>query len=125
MSPALWNLADEPRQTWLQLAPFGISSARQVTHIETDEGAETVTPSLGISPSFTRQQIRTFRLLPVGCGDVNGDGAVNMDDVTAFVAVLVGMPLDPADTARSDLNHDGVANGMDVASLVDCLLTAP
>lgn len=61
-------------------------------------------------------------VLPLARGDVNADGSRNLDDIPDFVAIL----LDPgAFTARqncaADLNRDGVADGLDVGPLTDCL----
>lgn len=56
-------------------------------------------------------------------GDVSGDGAVNLDDMSAFVAVL----LDPGaataeDFCAADANGDTNVSGLDVASFIDLIL---
>jgi len=55
-------------------------------------------------------------------GDIDGDGDVDFDDLDAFVAVLVGNPLNPAHAARSDLNGDGTEDGGDIQLFVDHML---
>ncbi len=52
-------------------------------------------------------------------GDIDADGDVDFDDVNLFVGVLVGLNPDPQHIERSDLSLDGVADGVDVALLVD------
>ncbi len=54
-------------------------------------------------------------------GDIDGDGDVDFDDLDAFVAVLIGVPLDPAHVARADLNGDGTADGDDIKLFVEAL----
>ena len=53
-------------------------------------------------------------------GDVNGDGVVNVSDVTALVNRILG------DTTYSDavcdINADGVINVSDVTALVNIIL---
>ncbi len=53
-------------------------------------------------------------------GDVNGDGAVNVSDVTALVNMILGTL--PKDEARADVNGDGVVNVSDVTALVNIIL---
>ena len=57
-------------------------------------------------------------------GDISGDGSVNLDDVSAFVTVL----LDPGaatadDSCAADANGDTHVNGLDVESFIDLVLT--
>lgn len=55
-------------------------------------------------------------------GDVNNDSTVNVSDIQPFVNVLIGVDTDAGRVARSDVNCDGVANGRDVAAMVDILV---
>lgn len=66
-------------------------------------------------------------VMPVSKGDLNCDGAVNLNDVDPFVLAL----LDPAfyaaayplcDVNRADCNDDALLNGEDIASFVSLLL---
>ena len=53
-------------------------------------------------------------------GDVNGDGKVNVSDVTALVNMILGTI--PKDPARGDINGDGNVNVSDVTALVNIIL---
>lgn len=48
---------------------------------------------------------------------------VDMADAEALIAVLLGMPQQPAQVARADLNGDGTANGLDVQPFVNVILS--
>jgi len=54
-------------------------------------------------------------------GDVNGDGACDINDVTALIDYLLGSSL-TVDEDHADVNRDGVADINDVTSLIDMLL---
>lgn len=53
-------------------------------------------------------------------GDVNGDGAVNVSDVTALVNMILGVQ--EKDEARADVDGNGVINVSDVTALVNIIL---
>ena len=53
-------------------------------------------------------------------GDVNGDGKVNVSDVTALVNMILGVI--PKDEAVADVNGDGKINVSDVTALVNIIL---
>jgi len=53
-------------------------------------------------------------------GDVNGDGKVNVSDVTTLVNMILGIV--PKDVVRGDLNGDGRVNVSDVTTLVNIIL---
>ena len=53
-------------------------------------------------------------------GDVNGDGKVNVSDVTALVNMILGVI--PKDEARADINGDGKVNVSDVTALINIIL---
>ena len=56
---------------------------------------------------------------PVKPGDVNGDGEVNISDVTALIDLLLS---DETGTEMADVNNDGEVNISDVTSIIDMLL---
>ncbi len=60
------------------------------------------------------QSLATWKPAPTSRGDIDADGDVDETDLSLFVAVLVGTPLDDAHIERSDLNNDGLADGLDV-----------
>ena len=59
-------------------------------------------------------------------GDVNGDGAVNITDVTQLVGYLLysGDAIDAAQLPAADVNGDGAVNITDVIQLVGLVLNA-
>ena len=56
-------------------------------------------------------------------GDIDGDCDLDADDITVFVAVLLGLDLDPQHVARSNLNGDGAADGADIQPFTDAFLS--
>ncbi|MEW6741209.1 MAG: glycosyl hydrolase-related protein [Planctomycetota bacterium] len=60
----LWNLAETPQTVTVQLHPGGIQSAKRTTHIETDQASAGHTAA-GLTATFARQEMKTFRLLPL------------------------------------------------------------
>ncbi|MCG8405209.1 MAG: agmatine deiminase family protein [Phycisphaerales bacterium] len=56
-------------------------------------------------------------------GDVNNDGLSDFTDLDAFVAVLLGIDTDAGRVCRSDLDVSGDADGDDIASMIDALLS--
>ena len=53
-------------------------------------------------------------------GDVNGDGKVNVSDVTALVNMILGVI--PKDEVGADVNGDGKVNVSDVTALINIIL---
>ncbi len=54
-------------------------------------------------------------------GDINGDGIVNVTDVTALINTILGTA--SYDEALCDLNGDGVVNVTDVTALINLILS--
>lgn len=52
--------------------------------------------------------------------DVNGDGAVNVSDVTTLVNMILGVI--PKDNTRADIDGNGTVNVSDVTALVNLIL---
>ena len=57
---------------------------------------------------------------PVVKGDVNGDGVVNVSDVTSLINKILGM-VEIADE-KCDINGDGIINVSDVTALINLIL---
>ena len=53
-------------------------------------------------------------------GDVNGDGKVNVSDVTALINMILGITT--TDQTRADVNGDGKVNVSDVTALINLIL---
>ncbi len=52
--------------------------------------------------------------------DIDGDGDIDGDDQTIFIAVLLGSDTNPDHIQRSDISGDGFADGLDVTGFVQC-----
>ena len=53
-------------------------------------------------------------------GDVNGDGKVNVSDVSALINMILG--LSAMDQSAGDVNGDGRVNVSDVSALINIIL---
>ena len=56
-------------------------------------------------------------------GDVNGDGSVNISDVTALIDYLLSGNASGVNVSAADCNQDGSVNISDVTGLIDYLLS--
>ena len=56
-------------------------------------------------------------------GDINGDGRVNIADVTALIALVLSGNFDGVDTRAADVNQDGNINIADVTMLIGMVLS--
>ena len=56
-------------------------------------------------------------------GDVNGDGEVDIADVTMLISIV--LKKSPVDLAVADMNNDGSINISDVTALIDYVLRKP
>ena len=59
----------------------------------------------------------------VDMGDANGDGAVNISDITLMVSYVLTGDATNLNLASADVNGDGVVNISDVTGLVSAVLT--
>ena len=57
-----------------------------------------------------------------GCGDINGDGGINVTDVTSMVDYILSHSSQARDIWNADLNGDGDINISDVTLLVNLIL---
>lgn len=55
-------------------------------------------------------------------GDLDHDGDVDLDDLTALVDLLLGLDTDPARLAVADLDGSGAVDGLDIAPFVARIL---
>ncbi len=69
--------------------------------------------------------METWTPQPITPGDMNADGVVNLLDIPAYVAALLGDPFEPEDLERADVNLDGAADGLDTQPFVEALLFVP
>ncbi len=79
--------------------------------------------NLGIAPDMRSIAGNQFASVSTAIlGDIDGNGTVDVLDLSAFVGVLLGTNPDPVQAVRSDLNQDGAADGVDIGPLVEALL---
>ena len=71
-----------------------------------------------IVPNYTPRLVPGSVALPFDCGDVNGDAAINIFDITDIISYLYlgGDPPDPMKSA--DVNADCTVNIFDVTRLI-------
>lgn len=86
-----------------------------------DGGTSTTTNVGGSTPFSAALGIATQSIF-YRIGDINGDGPVDATDVAAFVNVLLGLNINPEQVRRSDLDHNGTANGKDIAPFLNAYL---
>ena len=53
-------------------------------------------------------------------GDVNGDGRINVSDVSELINMILG--LTPVNQELADINDDGRVNVSDVTALINIIL---
>ncbi|HPF39695.1 MAG TPA: M1 family aminopeptidase [Phycisphaerae bacterium] len=58
----------------------------------------------------------------IPAGDANCDAAVDLDDLSAFTAVLLGADTTHCHLLRCDVNNDGQADGLDIAGFIDAVM---
>jgi hypothetical protein len=72
----------------------------------------------GDSSNTGKAYLVAGNVVPYSKADIDLDYDVDAMDVTEFVEVLMGAPLDPLHTIRSDVDEDGNINGLDIAAYV-------
>ena len=81
--------------------------------VEVDQGVTFVSDtSLGSLSDYYYIDLPTAAL-----GDANGDGTVNIADVTAIINKINGVPPSSFDTTAADVNKDGTINIADVTGV--------
>ncbi len=64
--------------------------------------------------------VRRVEIISPTSGDVNGDGSMNVSDVTNLINVILGISDLPKELA--DVNGDGAVNVTDVTTLINAIL---
>ena len=81
------------------------------------------TTEAGIEVPFDNEEC-TVSLSEIGVrGDVNGDGGVNISDVTALIDYLLSGNANGVNLSAADGNQDNSVNISDVTALIDYLLS--
>ena len=76
-----------------------------------------------VMPASKVKVTATFVLMPELRGDVNGDGSVNISDVTALINYLLTGNASGINLTNADVNSDGSVNISDVTALINYLST--
>ena len=85
----------------------------------------TVGDNSSVNPTgdyFAVDNVVVTGLITVAQGDVDGDGNVNIADVTALIDYLLSGNATGISLSAADVNGDGSINISDVTSLIDFLL---
>ena len=112
----------------LQANPkLNVSDVRQVlfrssirdSHVMNGETSRWGTGKLDVAAAIHDVIVNTML-----CGDVNGDGEVNIADITALVDIIVGSgaELNPVTRLRADVNHDSEILLSDVNCVIDLII---
>ena len=79
------------------------------------------TKATGSTLQFTDYSpVRTFVYRSIQPGDINGDGMVNVSDVTELINMILGTG--PSSLEVGDINHDNILNVSDVTELINIIL---
>lgn len=119
-----------------QVEPLGIQTERLKFDGLTYNQPYTITLSSGSYTveigNMTTPQPRTFFVYTVTpvemthlLGDVNLDGVISKEDVTAMVAYILGKQMDTFSEENADVNSDEVITIADVTALVNTILSRP
>ena len=76
-----------------------------------------------VMPASKVKVTATFVLMPEIRGDVNGDGSVNISDVTALIDYLLSGNASGINLSAADTNQDTNVSIADVTALIDYLLS--
>lgn len=69
------------------------------------------------------EQWKEFHILHIYLlGDANGDGILNVVDINALVAYILGQPISPFIFDAADVNQDGIINVTDINGIISYLL---
>ena len=74
----------------------------------------------GVEATFADEECTVTN--PVQPGDVNGDGFVNVGDVTALISKILGNDVEPFYPANAELTGDENLNVADVTALIKIIL---
>ena len=74
----------------------------------------------GSTATFTLGEEDHSQTQPAIIGDVNGDGDVNVLDITELIDIIMNDGNDP----RADVNGDGEINVVDITALIDIIMSA-
>lgn len=108
------NETSPPESFYFQRVTFPVDATRELLSIAFDNYS-----GVGRIGVFAATGMREVPCLD---GDVDADGDVDLDDAQALVHVLIDVPLRALHVYRSDINHDGSADALDIAHFLTAML---
>ena len=96
----------------------GLSEKKNVSGYVLDEDGK----SFVLKDNVSQNAFRAYFNANTSYGDMNGDGQVNITDVSLLVNHILGMAIESFIESNADINGDGVVSISDVTSLVDYIL---
>ena len=69
-------------------------------------------------PAYSSQEIWNFFSQFIASGDINNDGAINIQDIIVLINIILESNFD----SNADINNDGIINILDIVQLVNIIL---
>ncbi len=118
-----WEDETAPVASDYALAVDGKSAVTAVNVEETENGYRVVAMAVSGDLMTANAYVINYEVpVVVKYGDVNGDGEVNVNDVTVLINYILGKNPTPFIAANADVNQDTSINVNDVTALINMIL---